>query len=664
MKKALVLTLTLAFCCFSESRLIAQDQPTQQPSAEELEKQKAEREKNAYRLLDQVIDEAQSLRLVENRVRIQINAADMLWDQNQGRARSLFASAAEGVAELGRTQPTNNNRRNQVMQDGVNFTVFQGGPQNMRTYQLRQELVLAAARHDAALAYQMLAATKLPANTQPTAADARGPRAQLTSDESLEQTLLGRIAALDPKLAAQNAEQMLEKGQFPMTIPEVINQLHKQDVEAAEKLGDKTVKKIQAANILSKTETGALVQALLRAGPRPPSDDKDTTAKSQPPGWTAVLGQTAYVDLLSTVVDAALKATPGAQNNQRGGGPVNVRRSAVGPVVAGLNNAPQPPTDAQIEQNNARRLLAGLQQALPMVDQYLPSKAPLVRQKMTELGLSNTSPINLGQTFSALQGNPTADALVQAAATAPQQMQTRLYQQAAYKALEDGDTERARQIANDHLSTKAREILMERIDFREMAKKGEAARLDEIRQSVARLQNDNEKIDLWIQVAGDTQKTNPKLALQSLEEAKQIVNRRATSYEHFEQQLKVAHAFASIDPARSFEVLDPGISQLNELLQAASVLSGFEINMFRDGEMAIQGGNGLTAVVNRYGQELAVLARSDFERSETLAGRFQFTEPRIMTRLAIVQGLLGVKPIAGPRAVLGNFGENIVIRPD
>jgi hypothetical protein len=663
MRKIIILTLTLASFSFSASPLCAQDQTAQQaqqqPSAEELEKQKAEREKNAYRLLDQVIDEAQSLRLAENRVRIQINAADMLWDQNQGRARSLFASAGEGIAELGRTQSPNNNRRNQ---SGLEFNgvAFQGfGQPSMRTYQLRQELVLTAARHDAALAYQLLASTKPPANTQPTT-DVRGPRAQLVSDDNLEQQLLGRIATVDPKLAAQNAEQMMDKGQFPTTIPEVIDQLYKQDADAAEKLADRTVKKIQAANILTKTEAANLVQALLRAGPRPASDKNNSTANAPAQRWVPVLEQAAYVDLLSTVVDAALKATPAAQNNQRVNGSANVRRGGTGP----LNNGSQQPTDAQIEQNNARRLLTGLQQTLPMIDLYLPSKAALVRQKMSELGVSNNSIMNVAQTFSALQGNPTADALVQAAATAPQQMQPRLYQQAAYKALEEGDTERARQIANDHLQNNARDAVMQRIDFRELAKKAEGARLGEIRQAVARLQTDNEKIDLLIQVAGDAQKDNPKLAIQLLDEARQIVNRRATSYENFEQQLKVAHAFASVDAARSFEVLEPGISQLNELLQAASVLSGFEINMFRDGEMAIQGGNGLTATLNRFGQELAVLAKTDFERSETLAGRFQFAEPRIMTRLAIVQGLLNVKPVSGgPRAMVGNFGENVVIRP-
>jgi hypothetical protein len=654
MKKLITPALTLALCFLFASPLFAQDQPANaqpSPSAEDQEKEKAEREKNAYRLLDQVIDEAQSLRLVENRVRIQVNAADMLWDQNQGRARTLFATAAEGIAELGRSQTANTDNRRFVVPGAANVGPIQ--PQNMRVYQMRQELVLTAARHDAALAYQLLASTKPPASTQPVTADGRGPRSQINPEDNLEQALLGRIASLDPKLAAQNAEQMMEKGQFPNTLPTVINQLYKQDPDAADKLADKTVKKIQAANILTKTEIAPLVQGLLRAGPRPAGTGKNDAANVPAGSWPAVLGQSTYVDLLSTVVDAALKATPPTYSNQRSG-PANGRG---GPV----NNGPQQPTDAQIEQANARRLLAGLQAALPMVDQYLPTKAALVKQKLTEMGLTN-APMNIAQTFSGLQANATTDSLLQAAATAPQQIQPRLYQQAAYKALEEGDTERARQIANDHLTTNVRDTVMQRIDFREMAKKADGARIDEIRQSVSRLQTDNEKIDLLIQIAGDTQKINPKLAVQVLEDAKAIANRRATSYQQFEQQLKVAHAYASVDPARSFEMMEPGISQLNELLQAASVLSGFEISMFRDGEMSIQNGNGLTMTINRYGQELAVLARSDFERSDTLAGRFQFTEPRIMVRLAIVQGLLNVRPVS-PRAILGNFGENIVITP-
>lgn len=659
MRKLFALTLAIGLFCFSEWQVFAQDQPAQQPTAEELEKQKAEREKNAYLLLDQVIDEAQSLRLTENRVRVQINAADLLWDHNQGRARSLFSMAADGVAELGRNQPTAVNRRGASIQ-GINSNM--AGRPNFRSFQLRQELVLAAARHDAALAYQLLAATKPPASTN--TADQRGPRAQLTSEENLEQTLLGRIAALDPKLAAQNAEQMMEKGQLPRTLPDVINQLRRQDPEAAEKLADKTVKRIQSANILTNSEAAPLIQALLMPGPRQPAGGgTGQAASSLSQARAPVLEQSAYVELLSAVIEAALKVNPSAQNNQRGQG--NPRRVQIGPGGNRQNTGPQQATEVQIEQANARRLLSGLLPALPMIDQYLPGKAPLVRQKLTEIGMANNSPLNMAQTFSALQGNPTVDALVQAAASAPQQMQSRLYQQAASKALSEGDTERARQIATDHLQNRARDAVMKRIEFKEMALKAEGARFEEIRQAVARLQSDNEKIDLLIQVADEAQKSDAKLAIQLLEEAKQMTSRRATGYDQFEQQLKVAHAFAAVDPARSFDVLDPGISQLNELLAAAAVLSGFEINMFRDGEMAMQGGNGLTATVNRYGQELALLARTDFERSETLAGRFQFPEPRIMARLSIVQGLLGATPTGQIRmGAIRNVNGNFVIRQD
>ena len=623
MKKLFVLLMILG-CTLAP--VFAQEQPTEQPTSEEVEKAKAEREKNAYRLLDQVIDEAQSLRVAENRVRVQIVAGDLLWKNNPARARSLFAMAAEGVAELNRTPQNIDNRRERPQNNN-----------NRRSFQLRQELVLAAARHDAQLAYQLLASTKPPVQT--VVPDQRGPRFQpnaINPEDSLEQMLLGRIASLDPKLAAQNAEQILDKGQFPRTLPEVINQLHKQDPEAAAKLTDKTVKKLQTANLLTNNEAGFLIQQFLMAGPRlPESGNGATTFIGRP----AILDQGAYVELLGTVVDLALKAMPPTPSTpvRRPGQPAV--RSGV--TTAGPNTGPPQPTEAQMEQNGARRFLASLQGALPVIDQYLPAKSALVRQKLSEAGMPTNAPMNVP--YRALQGNVTSDALMQAAATAPPQMQPRLYQQAAYKALEEGNPDRARQIATEHLSDKAREILMQQVSFREMAQKGDGARIDEIRQTIARLQTDEEKINMIVQMASDAEKVNPKLAAQLLEDAKQMTSRRATSYDQFGQQLRVAHAFATIDPARSFEVLDPGISQLNELLAAAVVLNGFEMNMFRDGEMMLQADSGLGSMINRFGQELAVLARSDFERSETLAGRFQFAEPRIMTRLAIVQGLLDAR---------------------
>src|SRR6185436_18772864 len=199
MKRLALLVIFLLIACSATA--IAQEQQSARPTAEELEKQKEEQTKNAFRLLDQVIDESQSLRLPENRIRMQIYAADVLWDRDQGRARSMFMVAGDAVAEMNRTEPSPRPGPNQVR----------------RPSQLRQELVLAAARHDAPLAYQLLATTKPPLPAQQT--DTRQSRqAQVIVEDTLEQTLLAAVAALDPKLAAQNADQLLEKGQFPYSL--------------------------------------------------------------------------------------------------------------------------------------------------------------------------------------------------------------------------------------------------------------------------------------------------------------------------------------------------------------------------------------------------------------------------------------------------------------
>ncbi|PYS67145.1 MAG: hypothetical protein DMF69_23950 [Acidobacteria bacterium] len=669
MRRLLVLILTLGILLSSLVPAFGQDPATQQPSAEELEKQKAELKKNAYRLLDQVIDESQSLRLPENRVRIQINAGDLLWANNQERARSLFSMASDGVIEMIRSSSA-----------AAPTTVGpQRGPQNQdrRWVALRQELVLAAARHDAPLAYQLLAATKNPNPVQTQPADPRNPRVQAFAEDSLEQTLLGRVAALDPKLAAQNAEEMMQKGQFPRTVADVITQLQQQDAEAANKLADKTVKRIQSANILTNNEAGNLAQTLIAPGPRLATATATTaattttsTATTAAPqrGRAPVLDQSVYTDLLSTVIDAALKATPQTQtqtNQQRGQGFQGGGRAIA--AVRGPNSPQQatPPTEQQVEQNSARRLLSSLQSTLPNIDLYLPARATAVRQKLAELGITDNARNNLAQTMNALQQpNANAETLFQAASAAPPQLQSRLYQQAASKALEEGNTDRARQIATDHLQATARDTMMQRISFRELTKKADGVRLEEIRQNLGRLTSESDKVSLLIQIADDLKKDNPKAQRQVLEEARQVINHRATSYDQFEDQLRVARAFSTVDEARSFEILEPGISQLNELLSAAAVLSG----LFREGEMTVnQGGSRLTTTIGRYGQELAVLAKSDFEHSEMLAGRFQLVEPRIMARLAIIQSALGVNNFSEPTGNfirnIGGFGTDFIVRP-
>ena len=95
------------------------------------------------------------------------------------------------------------------------------------------------------------------------------------------------------------------------------------------------------------------------------------------------------------------------------------------------------------------------------------------------------------------------------------------------------------------------------------------------------------------------------------------------------------------EPQRSFDLLESGINKLNELQSAAASLSGFEVHIFIAAEMPLPGNSKLGAVVIRYGQELAILARSDFRRASAAAEQFQYPESRLFARMSIVQAVLG-----------------------
>ena len=83
---------------------------------------------------------------------------------------------------------------------------------------------------------------------------------------------------------------------------------------------------------------------------------------------------------------------------------------------------------------------------------------------------------------------------------------------------------------------------------------------------------------------------------------------------------------------------------MNELLNAATVLNGFEVDIFRDGEMASRSDSDLVRMVARFGSQIAALAKTDFDGARATADKFQMPEARMTARLSIVQNALGAPP--------------------
>ena len=541
----------------------------QTPDAQQQQEEKLKLENKATALLDQVVTEAQSLKLPENRIRVQIAAGDMLWDRSAARARGLLVDAG---AILG-----------QMMLDADRTDRSELQTLN----QLRQDLVLTAGRHDAELGYQLLRSTQ----QQPSAAGNAGGGRRAIPDQqgNLEQSLLATIAANDPKVAYQKAAEALDKGEYPTAVSSILWQLQKKDPESFKKLSEKTLSRLGSDNLVATREAATLAMSLLMPGPRVATTSTatptETSATNSRVGAGQVLSESAYHDLMDNAVTAGLSVTSlaaGGGNNVRGGG---ARRAQPGQQ--------NPPDEAQVRQNNARMMLFSLQTMLPQIDQYLPERAQAVRQKLTELGMGNNANLNFGNQMRTAMQQGTSESLATAASTAPAQMQPRLYQQAAQKAVDEGNPDRALQIANDHLDESGRNSIMQAVDFKRMATTASPEKLNEIKQKLAALPSDSDRVKYLIDLSTATQKDNPKLALRFLDDARTLVSKRVTSYKEFEDQLKVADAFASLDSKRSFELLELGIGQLNELLSAAAVLNGFEIDIYKEGELSLRTDNDL-----------------------------------------------------------------------
>ena len=609
---------------------IAQESSTQQ-AADSQDKEKLTPEKKAFLLLDQVVNEAGGLKLPENRIYVQMSAADLLWDRDEARARVLFTEASTGIAEL--------LRRN----DAPNSQNGRRGPNaNRLGLDLRQSLVLMVAKHNGDFANQLLQSMNVPTDTTP---DGRRDDSQAR----LEQNLVAAIAANDPKTALKNAQGWLDKGEYPGAFSRVISQVQAKDPDSAAKLTEQLVKKLQAEEMLAKPDAARLSLNLLRSGPLPEKKSGDDTQPAT--NSNQVLSPTAYRDLMAATITAALRATPQAQNNAAQGGPQGRGRPNA-PVPA----APQ--SEADIQQSNARILLTGLEGMQAQVDQYLPERSLALRQKITQMGMDNDARRTFGQMANLMQQGTSAS-LMTAAASAPAPMQNRLYQQAAMKAMDEGNTDLARDIANQHLDGTARTNLLHTLELKQVANTV-PNKMDEVRQALNRAQTDEERLSLLLQFANSLQSSNPKLALQLLDEARGLVSRRANNYNQLEAQVRVAHAYEAFDPARSLETLEPGINQINELLSAAALLNGFEVNIFRDGELPLQGGGSLSSIVVRYGAELGSLAKIDFEKAQTATERFQLAEPRVLARLAMVRGVLGLNPMEQQNrgfSVGGQFGR-------
>lgn len=573
------------------------------PPSKSSEEKKAleERDKKALALVDEIIRETESLRLPENRVRINMALADSIWPRDEKRARLLFKQVATALDEITAAATADGRDRDYLAQL----------PQ-----QLRQEILQVAANHDAGLALDFLRATR-------PAIPREQPYWQPNFESQLEMRLANQVAARDPKTALMVAEDSLRLG-LSQDATNLLYNLSSNDKAAAETFLNDIMKQLRSGESSRSQAAPYIALTLLRnwidtnRAPSEPSEDRPASGPS-----LANLNVDTARELSGMIINEVLNS--GSSDASNG---FNTRIIDGG---AYFNSYPG-------------QLLGIIQQLKPMlpdVEKLSPGQFSALTRKIAEFDKNNEAQQGPWAKYQQLSQTGTAEELMQAAKTAPPGVSENLLQQAAWRAIGQDKDDVAHQVMERISDPRQRAEMELNLVRRSFQRAQSEKKLAEARSLLSRLPIEERAVLLAQMATFVATDGNKPMAQQLLGEAEAFLGDRALNYEQLRVRLQLSTAYEQLNLGRSADLVERAISQLNELAVAALVLNGFDVQQFfRNSEFVINGGNSLNEMAQESAQRLGSLSRFDFDRAKSVAEEFQRPEMRIMALVQIAQAVL------------------------
>jgi hypothetical protein len=588
-----------------------QPAPQEPEQTEEEKKAAKELEKNALVLVDEMVTEAASLRLAENRVHILTGASDVLWARDEARARALAREAMDqAVAHMREA------KEKAAQEDGQYFDSRY--PRRYAASYLRHIVLNLLTRRDPKLALEFLQLTR----PLQAADNARNPGEE-QQEKALELNLASQVADSDPQTALRIADDYLN-GKLDYQVINLWSALQRKDPKAASALTERIIGGLKSQDILADYNASGLAFGVLnslRARANEIASSRNNPDEPNAPQSNSAEIQQAYRDALEVVAAATLKITT---NNL-------------------INND---------EAGRARNLLMQIPNYLADIEKILPARAAAVRAKIAQFDKAKYN--NPYEKFYAEYGRDlhakSLQELLALAPKAPQEARQNVYYQAVNKALEQGDEETARKIVKENIPDKwqANDLLsnIERSASDRAVGEGKYA---EARKSLARMRTDEQRAAAlagWASAAAG--KGDEKSAREMLDEARALIGSRMQRSDQLEAQVAVANVAVNIDPGVSFEIAEAAVDRINRLVAA-----NLEIQTFggmEEGEIRIMDGGAWAGYSGSIVPLFATLARKDFERAVNLLKRWQSNELRLMMSLSVAQNILGgqgVGPVFG-----------------
>jgi len=560
-------------------------------------------QEKAVVLLNNLVREAEQFSLPLNRINARILIANLLWEHNEKQARTVFQSAISELSAMIKQIPLENPNTDEEY-NTERYLVLN----DVRS--LRNELLLALGSRDPAFALSALQALSRK--------NAEGSSI-FEDDKSLELSLAAQIAEKDPKQAYELAKKSLEGG-ISHNVFSTLENLYEKDTELGIKLAQDIFGKIKSkeTKITSPNDyIGNMTNSM--------SSNVSMAITNQGSGFTVNLWE------VQAFLDTAKKLNQKAVKNKK---TVVLGENEIKEIVNIL---------AQIYLKQQYLSSYEVSKSMPEIAKYFPVQAQAIRRKIGQSENSTLNSLVNKQIFQNEADDKSADEILQIIEKKPLDERDDLYWKAAETAFTNGDIEDAKKFHGKIKTKREYDYLAKGIENALPLALAEKGDLREVRQALAKLKTNEERIEILTTLAVTVAKNgDKKTASTLLDEARSLYSGRMKNRKNLSSVLQIAQAYSVLEPEQSFAFLENNLAFFNDVIGAAILLDEFNENgAVQDDELRLD-------TVRRESYRnvpkavalIKNLTAADFDRTLSVAEKFSRPEVRFFTRYRIAESLL------------------------
>jgi hypothetical protein len=530
------------------------------------------------KLLDQILTDAKSLRLPENRALVLARVGSAYWKTDEKQARKLFQEAAADLITA-QSEAENEKSGKQYFQ----ALIYGQSP--------RLEILNLMAVCDAELALEVMAKTRpakiAQALNEPDSNSMTTAGQYAASEIATEQHLVALAAEQNPQTATKRIRESLKKGATYETL-NLLRQIYTKDAETANQLAAEVVEDFLKKDLSKNQQTGEIIGYFICE-----------LGRDKAPGEKSL----SVPDKL--IRDLSLKLTDNwldPKTNQFSGyGYCNAiiqklfpdRFAQVKQKLDKMSNQSQ--TQENQEYTKITQSETPPDEMVARAENFSPSYRNEIYRIAADKYAQNG---NLAQAERILSNNISADE--------SERYLSQFYANLANQAASQGKFETANSYANQISDENQRMMTL---------------------------------IYLAQLIFQKDQKENRGSAIAVLEQVRALISDPPENQNDFNGVVNLITAYAEIDPNESFRLLESLTPPLNEIIQANFVLAKFRsYGGYRQGELEITNGN----YMGVYNLEYVVqnLKNKDFDRALQFTNGFTRPEIRIKLEMQLIDETL------------------------